>query len=279
MNVKSVRDYFRLVLKKAYGLLLPFYIWQTIIGLFRITLSFIGHQDYIEQIRIQFFNILQLTGSALWFLPSMFFAYVVFFLTYKYLFLSVGLASVLLAISVFLPHQSTIVESMLHIIPAYVFIVVGYYCTTFFKNYSTLVIVVISLLFLLLSYLNGGISIAGRKYGNSIILYLINSCTGTYVLLWTSRKLVARKSIIIRFLIYLGQNTIIVLCLHQMVLDLLMLVDYKCFQIFDKLPVIIEALLLTVLIVSIITPIIMPLKRYFWWALGIKKCNKLNNCG
>lgn len=79
---KGAKQRFKLK-RKILTLLLPFFIWNTVYQLFISVLSILGGAPVKTTLLSNLRVVIELQGSAMWFLPAMFMATLLFFLTIR----------------------------------------------------------------------------------------------------------------------------------------------------------------------------------------------------
>ena len=207
----------------------------------------------------------------MWFLPVMFMVIMLFNMVRHNHRISMCLAIVLMSIGIMMPKQGNILEAFLRVCIGYFFVCVGFYGYKFYKkefaNIELIVLVIASLIFALV---NPIVDMAYRSFGNPM-LYMINGFLGTWVVIQLSKKLEKFSSnIIVNTLKLWGKRSIVVLCLHGFIIQVIRLVDYKVFNSILSSLGVIEGIVITSIIMLMITVCMSVVVRFFGWTWGIR---------
>lgn len=257
---------------KGKTLVFPYFIWGTIYQLFLGGLQILGGAPIGETLKLKIFMVFSMTGSAMWFLPSMFIASILFYILKNDCRIHIGSSIVLMAAGMILPKSGPIIECFLRACIGYLFMTIGFYGYNIYKkkacNRLFLVILFVSVGF---SYLNGPVDMADRIFGNPI-LYLLNGLLGTWIMIQLCMKI--EKYVLgvpWAFIKLWGEKSIIVLCTHGFVIQILRLLDFKIFN--NILPSfgIIEGMVITIITLGSITLFMPFLVKCFGWTWGYKK--------
>ena len=154
------------------------------------------------------------------------------------------------------------------------FICFGFYSYKIFRKViNNILFALIGLISLFLIFQNETVSIAARSFGNPI-LYIVNGCLGTWVLLQLCMKLELSKLSackVLQILKLWGAKSVVILCTHSCIIEILRLLDYKIFNnVLPKLGIG-EGFALSFMVMSIITIFMPILIRLFGWTWGFKK--------
>lgn len=263
--------------KKVQTLILPYFVWGTIYQFFLGGLVILGGEDIIETLAYRIQLVLGFMSGATWFLPAMFIATGCFFVTKKRKLLNIGLAVACLLIGVKMPKASSLVELFLRAFIGYAFICIGFYGYNMMKKkVNNLFFIGIAILSILSTHMNVIVDMAYRTFGNPV-LYIINSVLGSWIILQLCMRLEGKKdSNIITTLKSWGRYSIVILCLHSFVIEIIRLLDYKIFGSVLKSFGILEGIVLTLIVLTVIT-IIMPwVLKYLGWTWGYNKKTNIN---
>ena len=255
------QKYSSLIQKKTKTLLIPYLIWNTIYQIFISILNFRGGKN-IWLTNLQ--HIIYFNGSAMWFLPVMFIASLIFLVTIKNKYLNIILGITLAIVGINMPECSYMLEVVFRAFVGVIFIEIGYYFyDMYINNFSKIILVIVIGLDILGVQKNGLVNLSDRLFNNPYI-YIWTACLGTYIIYKLSIYLDKRN---IRLLEYWGKNSIKILCLHGFIIEIIRLVDYK---IFGNVLVCMgrwEGVVFT----SIIS---MPLiNKFLWWSFGERREN------
>ncbi len=108
------------------------------------------------------------------------------------------------------------------------FFAVGFYGNKLFMRPITVAALFpLTGLYMSLAYANGRVSIASMLYGNEL-LYVVNGVLGTYLLIQVAIKLNRKREYAV--LEFFGKNSIILLCTHMPMIEIIRWVNYKMFD-------------------------------------------------
>ena len=256
---------------KLKTLILPYCIWGTLYQLFLAGLQILGGASFTETLKTKILLVLNLKGSAMWFLPVMFMVIMLFNMVKYNHRISMCLAIVLMSIGIMMPKQGNILEAFLRVCLGYFFVCVGFYGHKFYKkefaNIELIVLVIASLIF---AFVNPIVDMAYRSFGNPM-LYIINGFLGTWVVIQLSKKLEKFSSnTIVNTLKLWGKRSIVVLCLHGFIIQVIRLVDYKVFNSILSSLGVIEGIVITSIVMLMITVCMSVAVRFFGWTWGIR---------
>lgn len=159
--------YSNLIQKKIKTLLIPYLIWNTIYQIFISILNSLGEKNiWITNLqRIIYFN-----GSAMWFLPVMFIASLIFLVTIKNKYLNIVLGIILGIVGINMPEGSQMLEVLLRAFVGVIFIEIGYYFyDIYINNFSKIILVIVICLDILGAWKNGLVSLSDRLFNNPCI--------------------------------------------------------------------------------------------------------------
>lgn len=269
---KGAKQRFKLK-SKILTLLLPFFLWNTLYQLFISILSILGGAPVKTTLLSNFRVVIELQGSAMWFLPAMFMATFLFFLTVRNRVLSIITSCFFLIVGVIVPEYNCYLSAILRAFIGSVFITLGFYGYKFFtkevKNWQLVCLFAISLVTI---FMNGLVSIASRDYNNPI-LYIFNGYIGTLIVYQMAMRMRQIK-IISDILKYWGENSIKVLCFHCFVIQIIRLLDYKLFgNLLPRLGIF-EGIVFTTLTMAILSILMPAFNKFFNWSFGIQNKNR-----
>lgn len=139
------------------------------------------------------------------------------------------------------------------------------------KAYHWSVYVSVLLVFAVSMHCNIFVSLVGLRFGNPL-LYVLSSVCGSFLLIQMSRKLSANKeNAVISWVVYLGQNTLIILGTHMLFVEIIRLLDYKLFDNALYRLGILEGIVFAALVIGCEMAVIPIVNRYFWFVLGKRK--------
>lgn len=261
------QKYSSLIQKKTKTLLIPYLIWNTIYQIFISILNFRGGKN-IWLTNLQ--HIIYFNGSAMWFLPVMFIASLIFLVTIKNKYLNIILGITLAIVGINMPECSYMLEVVFRAFVGVIFIEIGYYFyDMYINNFSKIILVIVIGLDILGVQKNGLVNLSDRLFNNPYI-YIWTACLGTYIIYKLSIYLDKRN---IRLLEYWGKNSIKILCLHGFIIEIIRLVDYK---IFGNVLVCMgrwEGVVFTSIIMIILTSSMPLINKFLWWSFGERREN------
>ena len=268
--------FFRTALKKARQLLLPYVIWVVFYYGFLTVLALIGGTDphfYLNECLSAFRH---LGGGAMWFLPVFFLASIIFVLLRQLRKELLFISGVIMVIcGVFGPGDNGYLQTLYKALIGCAFMVFGELLLPFFTK-KIRWYWLISLLGLdsVCVVRNGTVSMAGRAYHDAL-LYLITSIVGSLLIVQFCMRLQRYQDrFVVRQVIRFGRFSIVPLCTHQIVLEVLHIFDHRYLD--EKLVSmgVLEGLILS-FVTSILIMLLMPvLLRVFGWSWGFRNGKK-----
>lgn len=263
----------QIVTRKAKQLLIPYFFFATATA---AALCIIGRKN-LTDFGSYMYRIVTLQGiNAMWFLPCFLFSELIFWAfirsknakTNCFLLASVGI------LAAFFPILKQILPMLQTTIIGSAFIALGFLCS---KVYSTPIRpiswAVCAVIHLVLSFINQYVDLAYGIYGNTI-LYFVNGLLGTYVLIQSFAFLGQHPAS--RWFVWLGRNTMVVLCTSSFVIEMLRLLDYKLTNSALSSLGFAEGILLCLL--TMLTEIIVILfcNKYLWFVLGKSRSQQVS---
>lgn len=251
--------------KQTRSLLMPYLIFDGLFAVFLYVSS--GFQDLLSKA----ISILSLTGvTATWFLPCLFICEGLFVLlkfTNKF---RLPIITVFLVFGLLSPKFPNLIVLQ----RAFVglgFFAVGYYAPLLFSKLHKWYFQIIALaLFLLSTLFNDPVSIVDLKFSDPF-LYVMSSLSGSYLLIQLSYFIGKFSLNSNKLLIYLGQNTLIVLCTHMFYVEAIRMIDYKLFNNILYNFSYFEGLLFGIIVVALEIITIFISNRYLWLLFGKKR--------
>ena len=274
MNFENNIDYKKLVLKKFRVLIVPYIIFSIIntIG------NYLINSMSIISLKVDFVKTITLYGvGALWFLPALFIGEYVFLLykrlinknIYKILFyISIlGATLALVILNNYNVYSAVLREINIVLIRSSValfFINFGYYTYNIINkiNIELYKIIIILLFSIVFSLINGKVDLWSLQF-NNLFLYVFNSIVGAFAIIFITKKINRSK-----VLDFLGQNTLIIMATHQLIIKFILATS-----IGTKL----NKIVLLCLVLIIEYPIIKIINRYLPFMLGKKRIKTIKN--
>lgn len=243
------------ILKRVKSLMIPYLIWGTIYQLFIAFLKIVGGAPIMENLKEGISNVLRCTGSAMWFLPVMLSSVLVFFIFRRYMRIKIFtliITLITMIVCTTFKFEFEYLNIFLRVLIGTGYIVIGYSLSNIFcYRYSNLQLFSLLVLQILITEVNGTVSIASLLFGNPI-LYILMGVNGTLII-YAACKHIEDKIKISELLSWWGENSIKILCWHGIVIQIIRLRDYKIFG--DLLPLlgIIEGIVLTGIVMSMLS--------------------------
>lgn len=258
-------SFWDVIKKKARRLLIPYFCFATITAIFLCVLG----RNMLAMFGTYMLRIVSLQGiNAMWFIPCFFGAELIIIAvnrtkhaqTYNTL---IALAGIM---AVFFPVLRGVSPSIQNIIIGSSFIAMGVLGG---KIYTASIKFPLWLgcaaLHLVLAMQNGCVDLAYGVYGNPV-MYFVNGLLGTFVVIRAFAWLA--ESWLGKFVVWFGENSIVVLCTSSMVIEILRLMDYKLTN--SMLPSLRdgEGIVLCILVIMAEILIIRFCNRYLWFITG-----------
>lgn len=259
--------------QKVKTLLVPFILWNTVYQIFISILKIIGGAPVKKTIISNLQMVLYLGGSAMWFLPVMFFASMFFLITIKNQKLNISVTILMCIIGLFASIHVTIIETILKAFVATAFIGIGFYLFPLFINKIRIkYLVILFFINMVLIFENGMVSIADRIYHNPIFYY-INGSIGTLLIYQVAMNM-KKKNCFYRFFRYWGKNSIKILCFHGFIIQIIRLIDYQLLK--NMLPHLkkMEGIIMTLLVMVALTVMMPLINKFLNWTFGMKNCKR-----
>lgn len=256
--------------RKLQSLVLPYFIYATVYQLFLGLLAMIGGAPWKENLLYRLLLVLEFEGSAMWFLPTMFLAWLLFHgMNQCGKAVHMICAALAMAAGIFLPAMDGVLGCISRALIGFAFITLGYYIKSWYAEKQPLYILLgASVCHLLAAFCNTTVDLANHSFGNPC-LYILESCLGTFVIYQIAIR-AQKVSRIVRPLEVVGKYSVVFLCLHGFVIQVIRLLDYKLLQVLSRLQWA-EGILLAFLVVLIIALCLPVIIRYFGWSFGIVK--------
>ena len=266
MNYDKSKCFKEFFIKKFKSIMLPYILFS----IFNILSYGIIGKLPSNSVKLSVIYTISLFGiNAVWFLGTLFISENLFFLInkknsniYKEL-LCYG-ALIIITLASFKLTYGIIVHLLSRITIALFFINFGYYYFNIinkinFKSYNIICLLMISSL---LAQVNGKVDLWSLKF-NNLFLYVFNSITGSLAIIFMMKKINRSK-----VLDFLGQNTLIIMATHQLIIKSILATS-----IGTKL----NKLVLLCLVLIIEYPIIKIINRYLPFMLGKKRIKTIKN--
>ena len=277
LKLNKNKDTKSMILKKFKSLMVPYILFSIISILGYYLINDLSHMVLKKSI----FNTITLFGvEALWFLPTLFISESIFLYEknnidknkYKILFY----INIFLIIYIFMlidkKNYNSVIENftivLVRSIVALFFINIGYYLYKVIskinlKIYQIFILAIISVVF---SKLNGSVNLYSVQFDN-LFLYVLNSIIGSLLIIAIAKKINGSK-----VLEFLGQNTLIIMATHQLIIEAILkstLIKY------------LNGIIFIFIILLLEYPLIKIISKYLPFMLGKKReksiINKENN--
>ena len=257
------QSYYNLIKKRAKRLLIPYVCFELVGGLLQIVLMGI---DVVNPIGIIYGIVtIHCHVGADWFLPTLFFAEIMFYASAKNfnrnIHSTIGIFCMILAFAV--PDFNYFVVVLRRIFIAYGYITFGYIGKKFFSNKSKIGMVLSGAILVVLSYFNGFVDLSARIFHNPV-LYCITGVFGTYVVSNIAHGI---TGFFRRCLIEIGKESLLIMGTHQhMMLIANCIIGSKyCLQ----------AQVILIVLVFIYETLLINLRRCNFWSAFAEYRNKI----
>lgn len=212
-------DVIELLNNKIKSLGVPYVVFNIL----NLTLNLIFLDYSKEKFILCILYVFSFTGyGAMWFLPSLLIVQIIFYLIDKYISKEVIKNLIFLAIFILTYILSKFNYNIIMLVfyrafIGLIFFVSGNYLFNYIKNKKIKYSEIIFLLFInvITCFINGRIELWELRL-NNIILYFISSITGTMFIIYTCKKIKNNK-----LLEYIGSNSLIIMCTHQIIIELI----------------------------------------------------------
>jgi len=257
------KSYCELIKKRARRLLIPYVCFELIGGLLQMVLM---GTEVVNPIGI-IYGILTIHChvGADWFLPTLFFAEIMFYTSAKNfkekILFPMGIFCMILAFVV--PDFNYFVAILRRIFIAYGYITFGYIGKKFFSNKNKLRMILSGAVLVVVSYFNGVVDLSVRIFHNPV-LYCIAGILGTYMILNVAHCI---RGLLKRCLIEIGKESLLIMGTHQHI----MLIA-NCI-IGNKYSVRVQAIL--IVLITVYETLLIALKRSNFWSTFSKNRNKI----
>lgn len=257
------KSYCDLIKKKAKRILIPYVCFELVGGLLQMVLM---GTEVVNLIGI-IYGILTIHChvGADWFLPTLFFAEIMFYASAKNfkekILFTIGIFCMILAFAV--PDFNYFVAVLGRIFIAYGYITFGYLGKKFFSNKSKIGMVLSGAVLVVLSYFNGVVDLSARIFHNPV-LYCITGILGTYMVLNIAHGITGFFK---RVLIEIGKESLLIMGTHQhiMLIANCIIGSKYCLQ----------AQAILIVLVFIYETLLIILKRCNFWSAFAEYRNKI----
>lgn len=271
-NQRTSSTFFVYLKKRVQGLLVPYYIWCTIAALF---LTVMGRKP-MDWLLGVLKSVITLEGlSAMWFLPCLFFAELLFrgcrYASKRNSLLGHGIAAILALLGFAVPTSNVYLSIILRSLTGASFIYLGWWLADLlnrpckFRTWA-----VLCALQAFLAAVNGQVSVLGREYGNFVLFYL-NALLGSWLMIQLYRILMRIGwEPLGNLFVWFGKNSLIVVCTSLYAIEFLRLADYKLLG--GILPAFgdAEGIILCSLAMGLEAIAIIFCGKYLWFTFGRK---------
>ena len=269
---EKLRDHFaQFIVRKCLCIGIPYVVFSLAIILYQLTMSVLSG-NCIDTVSIteKLWRILRLQGmESLWFLPCLLIAEIMFAVLHAYLpnFGKEIMSAICVVICVLFNYKSP--GGGFGVLPrsccGFVFMHLGYimHNTSLLQKAKILPLIACFILGAILSFTNGFAAIGSFELGNPFLFFLSAALT-LFALTRLCQIMPYPK-----LLPWFGQNSIVVLCTNNILIEILRLVDYKLTGNFFLKSGYIGVFLFAVLLTLFEIPIILVGMKYFKLLFGV----------
>ena len=263
---------------KAKTLLIPWLFWGSCYLLFIRILRIIGGESLRDVFACSLRSIFMLNAGAVGFLPALFLSTWLFLATLPRPKLNWAVTIICLLFGLFGAGGEGLVNKVLRAMLACGFLGVGFYGKALIreKRYSPAVLVILSVAFVLLARLNGLVIMYNRTL-QFPPLFLLNGILGSLLLIQFCQRIAVLPGKAVDALAVLGQKSMVILCVHQMLLEVIWLADHKLTGGMIRQAGLWEGLALTAIVITLIACCFPLCDRYFYTLFGYQKQEKKNH--
>lgn len=256
--------------KRVRGLLIPYYIWGIVAALF---LTVMGRRT-VSWLLGALKSVLTFQGlSAMWFLPCLFFAEIVFraclYVGKRNVLLGHSTAVVVALLGFIVPTSNIYVSIVLRSLTGASFIYLGWWLADRLnRQWKFHVWIILCILHVFSAAVNGRIDVLARDYGNFVLFYL-NALLGSWPTIQLYHILMSvRWEWFSNLFVWFGKNSLIVVCTSLYAIEFIRLSDYKLLggilQTFGAT----EGIILCSLAMGLEAIAIIFCEKYLWFTFG-----------
>ncbi len=231
-NDKNISIDYRYIIKKRINqLMIPYLIFCLLLALYFSFNQFISGEKIL--LVDYFIKIVTFQGiESMWFIPVFFFSELLFLYSNKKF-----VQSIILILSLILMYFSPYISDywliclIIKIGVGYIFIFIGYSISKFdlINKLVSMVAVVLGIVCFCLAQYNGFVGLGSVDFEN-IFLYLFNASITSLCLLVIIGNYIDKFNI--SLLSLYGENSIVLLCINNLIIEIVRLIDYKVFNSF-----------------------------------------------
>lgn len=275
MRTPCVKDFRINLASKVKTLLIPYFAFEILFAIYLFLAAYLADGLTTDFIVSRVSAVLNLTGlQTTWFLPCLFLVQILFFVLSRAGKLPcVSTIIALMILGLLWPEPDGYFQVILRCFVALGFFGVGFYFNEWWRRKQNLFYVgFIAIVYCILSIKNGLVSLVSCTFADPI-LYVVTSVGGTFVLVQTAMRLFqsGKSTQVITILEYLGKNSIVVLCTHAFIIEVIRLLDYKLLGSFLPKLGYGEGFVFTAIVMILEIPILIIGCRYFPFLFGMRK--------
>ena len=253
--------------------MIPYYIFEILYDLF---LAVLGFRNGIVNVFIgNFIKTLFWEGnSATWFLPCLFLIYLwhnlIGRIRNKYY---RGIVLLIVFFGAFFLSKFHFAVPIMRSLIGFGFYEIGILLkANFTKKMEIKWLFVIQAVFIILFVYNGMVSLFSLDFGKNIIMYILNGVLGSYLLVQYAYlfERAFSKTWLIKYIIFLGQNSVIMLTTHKFIIEVIRLGDYVLFGSLLSNLMIFEGIVFGAMVTVIEIPVMVICSKYFGVLFGKK---------
>lgn len=271
-------DIKELVQNRMKTLILPYFIFSLCIATFYLLLSLLSKELLISEIQGYFIRIITFQGmESLWFLPCLFLAEIIlsymilkFKKSYIIILVTISFISAIVGVDI----NNKIIRVILRACVAVMFALYGYliYKYKYRIKDSSIFIILMIITSIIFSKYNGFVGLGSFEL-NNIFLYFLFGIIGSTGVLFLIKKFDNKE---IKILKLYGINSIVILCTHNILLEIIRLLDYKISGNILLNMDMLGSIILSIIIMILEIPIIIMCNRYLYFLFGKSKINNIN---
>jgi fucose 4-O-acetylase-like acetyltransferase len=251
-----------IIIKNAKGILIPYYFYGFFVLGIELLKNMIQSDGTVTETVQLFTRWLFLRGiKADWFLPCLFFSKILFTIIIKYIRnikVQGILFSIIVLFALYFPYRTYHIAPFYRAMIGAFFVFVGFVYTEYAerKVNSILIKIIISVMWVILAFVNGKVSLYGGNYGNNQLLYLVNGVLGSLALIflvqWMDRRFNTIKS-----LSWVGKKSLIIMVVHMEIMAFVKVLVMKIGVLYNtpflfKLSIIVSTILISIACVPLV---------------------------
>ena len=269
------------ICKKLKTTIIPYFFWITTYEAFVDTLAIIGGDAPVSRIRNSLILIVSFESGSLWFLPVFCIAACVFILLQRLekkwtALIGFSCFLVSLYLSKYISSDPVVLQYIFKVLGRSAvgvgFMTIGYLSAVpvFSKKQPWYFCLFILAIDAVLIHINGTTAVMSLSFHDPLLFVLIGSAGSWLALQFSMRLEKYLDFFAVKNIRVLGQYSIVVLCLHRFIIQIIRLIDHKLLG--DLLPKTwyFEGFIMAFIVLTILYLLMPLILRLFWWSFGVR---------